>query len=330
MANRDDDLLARLRNLKPQTTIRSLNPNKVELGSENTDEGSDQSALSNQDDLSARFGRLRPSAGPPTDMRAAVQNLNSDDLILHNAVDDDMITQLLNDVKSGSKAADYKVGRSDLRDADLLVQQGNKLLDQSKAEDNDNRSDREDNHNSDETSQNQIDEDAEAEAYIRQALEEADHEPDTDGEQQEQRDRDEDEGSPKPSVNQVADEHFEFPSIPANAPVAYSVEDSTDTDDVLFPAAPSDQPKSEAARKTDNASKFSDDEIETWCIICNDDATLMCRGCGEDDNLYCHTCWIEGHRSEDSSFEERSHKAVAFVKGDRKKQQAQRARKLAA
>jgi hypothetical protein len=66
-----------------------------------------------------------------------------------------------------------------------------------------------------------------------------------------------------------------------------------------------------------------EDEIDTWCIICLDDANLKCLGC--DGDLYCTKCWIEGHRSEDAGYEERKHKAVEYVKGGGlKKQKARR------
>ncbi|KAJ4557817.1 hypothetical protein HRR78_001492 [Exophiala dermatitidis] len=61
---------------------------------------------------------------------------------------------------------------------------------------------------------------------------------------------------------------------------------------------------------------YTDEEIDTWCIICNDDATLRCMGC--DGDLYCTNCWMEGHRGEDAGLEERSHKAIQYVKGGAK------------
>jgi hypothetical protein len=67
---------------------------------------------------------------------------------------------------------------------------------------------------------------------------------------------------------------------------------------------------------------FTDEEIDTWCIICNDDATLKCTGC--DGDLYCMNCWLEGHRGEDAGAEERRHKAVQFVKGGGKKKAPKR------
>ncbi|KAL7409663.1 hypothetical protein BDY24DRAFT_402571 [Mrakia frigida] len=39
-----------------------------------------------------------------------------------------------------------------------------------------------------------------------------------------------------------------------------------------------------------------DDDLESWCCICNQDATLVCSGC--DGDLYCNKCFVEGHEGE--------------------------------
>lgn len=62
--------------------------------------------------------------------------------------------------------------------------------------------------------------------------------------------------------------------------------------------------------------KFTDEEIETWCEICNDDATVRCLGC--DGELYCAKCWSEGHIDEGVGMEERGHSWVKFVKAMKK------------
>lgn len=88
------------------------------------------------------------------------------------------------------------------------------------------------------------------------------------------------------------------------------------TDSLGMPSAPSFAPQKKPAVSS-NLQKRIDDEVETWCIICQDDATLKCIGC--DGDLYCQNCWMEGHRGESAGFEERRHKAVLYAK---KKQQA--------
>jgi hypothetical protein len=91
---------------------------------------------------------------------------------------------------------------------------------------------------------------------------------------------------------------------------------SPQTDSLGLPSAPSFSPRKKPP-VTSNLQNRLDEEIDTWCVICQDDATLRCTGC--DGDLYCHNCWMEGHRGESAGFEERTHKAVLFA---RKKKQA--------
>lgn len=77
-----------------------------------------------------------------------------------------------------------------------------------------------------------------------------------------------------------------------------------------LPSAPSFAPSKKPPVK---ASKFTDEEIDSWCIICYANATVRCLGC--DGDLYCQGCWNEGHRGESAGYEERTHRAVQFVKG---------------
>lgn len=97
---------------------------------------------------------------------------------------------------------------------------------------------------------------------------------------------------------------------------ALSAPSPPQTDSLGLPSAPSFSPRKKPPVSS-NLQKRVNEEIETWCIICQDDATLKCLGC--DNDLYCQNCWMEGHKGESAGFEERRHKAVLFVK---KKQQA--------
>jgi hypothetical protein len=66
------------------------------------------------------------------------------------------------------------------------------------------------------------------------------------------------------------------------------------------------------ARKT-KPSKVPDEDVSSWCCICNEDGTVRCSGC--DDDVYCEACWREGHGNKPG--QERGHRAVRFVKRDR-------------
>lgn len=67
---------------------------------------------------------------------------------------------------------------------------------------------------------------------------------------------------------------------------------------------------------------YTDEDMDSWCIICNQDATLSCVGC--DGDLYCTNCWLEGHTGPDAGFEERKHKATQYQQGGGMKKQPAR------
>lgn len=127
---------------------------------------------------------------------------------------------------------------------------------------------------------------------------------------------------------------LDLPSTPSKDPEpAPSVDEQDSSQDdhlasrfasLSLPSVPTTirSTKSAAAPKSGTSPGYTDEEIDTWCIICNDDATLRCIGC--DGDLYCSNCWMEGHRGEDAGFEERRHKAIQFVKGGGKKKAPKR------
>lgn len=67
----------------------------------------------------------------------------------------------------------------------------------------------------------------------------------------------------------------------------------------------------------DKKPQYTNEDIETWCAICTEDAVVRCLGCEGD--LYCQECWDEGHRSKGAGLEERSHKAVLFSRDEKGK-----------
>ena len=87
----------------------------------------------------------------------------------------------------------------------------------------------------------------------------------------------------------------------------------------LLPSTPKSHPGSKAFTSTPSKTPsslptFTDAEIETWCSICLDDATLKCLGC--DGDLYCAKCWREGHVGKDAGLEERGHRWEKWRKGN--------------
>lgn len=149
-------------------------------------------------------------------------------------------------------------------------------------------------------------EDEEVENYMKQALAAADFER-----------RNPEDDTPSPASSRAEDDEdgtgFSLPSAPTDLPSS-----PVPTTPMSFlPATPTSLPSSAREATTpSNLPTYTDDDIDSWCIICNDDATLKCLGC--DGDLYCANCWKEGHVGEDAGYEEKMHRAVEFVKGQKK------------
>jgi hypothetical protein len=82
------------------------------------------------------------------------------------------------------------------------------------------------------------------------------------------------------------------------------------TNELGLPSAPTFKPADKPTKEV--AKRFTDEEIDSWCIICQDDATVQCNGC--DGDLYCANCWKEGHMGPDVGREERSHRWSKYRK----------------
>jgi hypothetical protein len=82
------------------------------------------------------------------------------------------------------------------------------------------------------------------------------------------------------------------------------------TNDLGLPSAPTFKPLDKPVKGV--MKKYTDEEVESWCIICQDDATVKCLGC--DGDLYCASCWKEGHMGLDVGWEERRHKWTKYKK----------------
>jgi hypothetical protein len=82
------------------------------------------------------------------------------------------------------------------------------------------------------------------------------------------------------------------------------------TNSLGLPSAPTFKPADKPIKGV--MKKYTDEEVGSWCIICQDDATVKCLGC--DGDLYCAGCWKEGHMGPDVGFEERRHKWTKYRK----------------
>lgn len=145
------------------------------------------------------------------------------------------------------------------------------------------------------------DDDTEAAASLRRILDEVAIENPSEG-------ADDQESSERPTEgnDQLDQQHNNagqatplFPSAPTYLPPSQPAPNG-----MRFPSAPTALPEAAPSRKV---PKFTDAEIDTWCIICLADATVRCLGCAGD--LYCGLCWKEGHTGPDVGYENRRHKS---------------------
>lgn len=119
-------------------------------------------------------------------------------------------------------------------------------------------------------------------------------------------------GSPlNDAVDDALARRFVNLSVPQTRTSTHLLSDDEGDDGLNLPSVPTTIRKPGSSVKA--AAAAPTDETETWCIICFVDAQVKCLGC--DGDLYCTKCWMEGHRGEDAGFEEKRHRAVAFVNG---------------
>ncbi|KAL2876659.1 hypothetical protein SGCOL_008025 [Colletotrichum sp. CLE4] len=80
-----------------------------------------------------------------------------------------------------------------------------------------------------------------------------------------------------------------------------------------LPSVPTFQPADRSVKQKRLTSKtgYTDEDAATWCTVCLEDGTLQCLGCAD---VYCTRCWHEMHIGPAAAFDDRTHKAVRFVK----------------
>jgi len=181
----------------------------------------------------------------------------------------------------------------------------------------------------------------EADELLAMILDQVGHEPaeqppedgagrnlDGEEEEEEKEKREEDVESSRAAATNLST--LDLPSTPSKPPDPPTEDNATNGDDDLasrfaglsLPSVPTTMTPTKATPASKPDLGHTDQDVDTWCVICNDDATLRCLGC--DGDLYCAGCWIEGHRGDDAGFEERTHKAVQFVKGGGKRKTPKR------
>lgn len=139
------------------------------------------------------------------------------------------------------------------------------------------------------------DESREADEIVRRMLDEIANEPPEESKPVEH---------PTPSQNTGDRGDFSLPSAPSTLPspppltTKKSIDFESDisarlaalkglssTDALGLPSAPKFKPSDKPLKGVIKKPTYTDEDIDTWCVICQDDATVKCLGCEGD--LYC-------------------------------------------
>ncbi len=286
----DDELLGRLNALKQSRISLATTPT---LSTSAIEDGADDSP----EDLIARFQKIH---GRSTSVR------QDSDKASASSVEDDRppsptIDELLAEL---GHEGDFGLNRSELVEAQNLLAEAKTAMPP------DSDSSEKPGHPEKDSGDSLIphspppadlEEDAEAQEALQRILDEAEDE-----NLEIEKEEDEKEAPVSNTTPALATIHREPPST-APPPTSFSALQFPTTPDSAYetldlPSAPTTAPARKAKAKV---KPPSDQQIETWCVICCNDASVRCFGCDKD--LYCWGCWREGHMGEDAGLEEKHH-----------------------
>lgn len=284
-SDHDNALLARLNKLK-QSNVSFVSPNSLSttLGPSELND--------TPEDLIARFERLQSRKSADGNKQAPLPNIiDKSDSCPSSPTIEELLAQLGPEDQYRISSTDLEEGKELIAEAKRTLPDGDASIQRMKRRSSAaslSRSPRE----STEAIKREEEEEAEAEASLQSILDELELE-----RQQEpvstvsssQPDKVLADPAPAPPDSFAS---LVFPSI-SDLPLP----------SLTRPSAPTAGPSTR--EPISKSHGFSDQDIDSWCIICCANATVKCFGC--DGDLYCLGCWREGHIGEDVGLEDKSH-----------------------
>ncbi|KAH9815658.1 abscission/NoCut checkpoint regulator-like [Teratosphaeria destructans] len=343
MSGHDDKLLARLNALKPSTISFSTAP-KASIDVE-----VNHKPQTVEDKLADRLKALRASSPSSASNRSTGSGDRADELTAqvrgqgatkrdpirdwqaeaHDAPDLDALLQQIGDDEQ------WKLNPDDPKDVKKLMKEARAALAEREEDAEDAGNVHVMNHESSGSRDGHLDEEAdegrerseeeEASDYVKQVLAELE----MDAKYGATATQDHEKG-----LNTDHDrKDFDLPATPSNLPQpSASTEPPSYEDSELearfsklgleLPstptAPPSAHPKVTASinrsgKRKSTLPTYTEEDIDSWCCICNEDGELKCLGC--DGDLYCGDCWSDGHGN--GPGQERGHRAVQYVRKGR-------------
>lgn len=283
-SDEDKALLARLNAIRPSTV--SLEPDSnilPTLKSESED---------TPEDLIARFQKLHSNTRSSSNLEQSETQHSSVDKPPSPTIED-----LLAEIGTEE---DYKIDESELKQANELLAEANKAIPSSEGatgpkgcnEVGTDVTDESKRPGSEGQGPDEEDE-AEAAASLAKILDEARHEEQTQSGPAGAEAREPPHPPPDAAPPSDIASSIQFPTVPPDSALGQ----------LDLPSAPTNVPGVVKDRRKPGFA--TDEEIDTWCIICCANATVRCFGCDKD--LYCWGCWREGHTGENAGLEERRH-----------------------
>lgn len=337
----DDDLLARLNALRPSSV--QLKQSAASIDVETSEPKSVEDRLADRLKSLREFGGPAKFSSSNKRIQSDAENLTSlvkDEITVEqdpirqwqqHGEDDQTLDELLADLGPDSQ---WKLDPDDPKNVESLMKEAREALPknsgnvvaESKTEDPVERTEAPDSDQNGALDSKKTDDqrdEEDADDYIQRVLAEL---------EVEKKHGIENESEPQDEEEQHAStgEDLELPSAPSKLPeppptsdpAPPSYEDSElearfsklGLGGLNLPSTPTAKPSSSKPKVTaqlkpkSNLPTYTDEDIDSWCCICNEDAEVKCIGC--DGDLYCQNCWADGHGT--GPGQERGHKAVQY------------------